>query len=224
MRFLKVEDWQPGIDALVARLIKELKAHKKVLWLVPGGSNIHAASEIMAALPEELTENLAILLTDERYGTVGHKDSNYKQLHDIGFDRKQATFMPAVIEGLNLQETVRHYEEAVERAFARADTVIGQFGIGGDGHIAGILPNSPASTSADLVAGYEALPYQRITLTFEALVQLSVAYAFVFGKDKQTALERLQNEEHTLQDQPSQILKHLPEAYIYNDQVGKETK
>lgn len=222
MQFLKVEDWQPGIDALAARLTKELKAQKKVLWLVPGGSNIHAASEIMMTLPEGLTENLAILLTDERYGTVGHKDSNYKQLHDIGFDRKQATFMPTVIEGLTLQETVHHYEEVVARAFARADMVIGQFGIGNDGHIAGILPHSSASTSADLVAGYEAAPYHRITLTFEALVQLSVAYAFVFGKDKQPALDRLKNEELSLQDQPSQILKHLPEAYIYNDQVGEE--
>lgn len=223
MRFLKVEDWQPGIDALGSRLRKELTAGKNVLWLVPGGSNIHAASEVMTALPDTLTERLAILLTDERYGTPGHKDSNYKQLHDAGFDRKQATFMPVVVEGLSLADTVHHYEELVGRAFAHADVVIGQFGIGADGHIAGILPQSPASTSAALAAGYEAPPYQRITLTFEALAQLQAAYAFVFGKDKMAALTRLRNEELALQEQPSQILKHLPEAYIYNDQTGEES-
>lgn len=219
MRFLKVEGWQPCAHAVSTRLTKELKAGKHVLWLVPGGSNIHPAAAAMSLLPEALTERLAILLTDERYGTPGHKDSNYKQLHDAGFDRKQATFMPVLVEGLSLQGTVHHYEEVVERALAHADTVLGQFGIGADGHIAGILPHSPASTSAGLVAGYEAPPYQRITLTFEALAQLSTAYAFVFGKDKLAALTLLQAEELPLQEQPAQILRHLPEAYIYNDQL-----
>jgi 6-phosphogluconolactonase/glucosamine-6-phosphate isomerase/deaminase len=219
MQFVKVKDWQPGIDALGARLKRELKSGKKVLWLVPGGSNIPAAARIMATLPDELTERLAILLTDERYGIPGHKDSNYKQLLAAGFDRKQAMFMPALVEGLNLQETARHYEELVERAFSRADTVIGQFGIGTDGHIAGILPHSPAASSGSLVAGYEAPPYVRLTLTLEALAQLSAAYAFVFGGDKLATLEKLQAEELPLQEQPAQILKHLPEAYIYSDQL-----
>lgn len=222
MQFIHTAGWQPGIEALGNRLLKEIKAHQRVLWLVPGGSNITAAAEIMAGLPDELTERLAILLTDERYGLPGHKDSNYKQLHDAGFDRKQAVFMPVIVEGLSLAETVQHYEELVGRALGHAEVVIGQFGIGADGHIAGILPRSPASTAGSLVSGYESPPYQRITLTFEALTQLDAAYAFVFGKDKQPALERLQTTALSLQEQPSQILKHLPEAYVYNDQLGEE--
>ena len=223
MQFLKVEDWKPGAQALAGRLTKELKAGQSVLWFVPGGSNVHAATGIMARLSEKLTENLTIMLTDERYGTPGHKDSNYQQLHDAGFDRKQATFLPTLVEGLNLQETINHHEDLVGRALAHATIIIGQFGIGADGHIAGILPHSSASTSSRLVAGYEAPPYRRVTLTFEALAQISAAFALVFGKDKQRTLERLQSEELALQEQPSQILRHLPEAYIYNDQLGRET-
>jgi len=222
MQFIKTEGWQPGIEALAGRLTKELRAGKKVLWLVPGGSNIHAASQIMNLLEEDLSEHLAILLTDERYGLPGHKDSNYRQLHDADFNPKQGTFTPAIAEGLTLPETVQRYSELVEQAFASANIIIGQFGIGADGHIAGILPHSPASSSSNLVAGYEAPPYTRLTLTFEALTQLTAAYAFVFGKDKEPALKRLQTEELSLQEQPSQILRHLPEAYIYNDQIGKE--
>jgi 6-phosphogluconolactonase/glucosamine-6-phosphate isomerase/deaminase len=222
MQFVKVEDWQPCIEALAKRLSTELKRGRKVLWLVPGGSNISAAAAVMEALDEDLTEHLSILLTDERHGLPGHKDSNYRQLHDAGFSPKLAAFAPAIVEGLTLQETAHHYAELVEHAFASADVAIGQFGIGADGHIAGILPHSPAATSSDLVAGYEAGPYTRLTLTFETLSQLSVAYAFVFGKDKQPALQKLRDEEVSLQEQPSQILKHLPEAYVYNDQVEEK--
>lgn len=222
MQFIKVEDWQPCIDALAKRLKVELKSGKQVLWLVPGGSNISAAVAAMDSLDEALTEHLSILLTDERHGLPGHKDSNYRQLHDFGFNPKQAAFTSAIAEGLSLTETVHRYEELVAHAFSNADVIVGQFGIGADGHIAGILPNSPASTASDLVAGYEAPPYTRITLTFEALTQISVAYAFVFGKDKQPVLRKLQTEDISLQEQPSQILKHLPEAYIYNDQIGEE--
>ncbi|HET7320640.1 MAG TPA: 6-phosphogluconolactonase [Candidatus Saccharimonadales bacterium] len=222
MQFIKVADWQPCIAALAKRLTAELKGGNKVLWLVPGGSNVAAAVSTMESLDEALTEHLSILLTDERHGLPGHKDSNYRQLHEAGFNPKQAMFTSAIAEGLNLHETVNRYEELVANAFASADVAIGQFGIGADGHIAGILPHSPASTSSGLVAGYDAPPYTRVTLTFEALSQLSAAYAFVFGADKQPALHRLQTEELSMQEQPSQILRHLPEAYVYNDQLGEE--
>ncbi|HSW37053.1 MAG TPA: 6-phosphogluconolactonase [Candidatus Saccharimonadales bacterium] len=220
MQFVKTEGWQAGTQALSKRLTEELKAGKKVLWLVPGGSNIPASVAIMNNLPVELTENLAILLTDERYGLPGHPDSNFKQLHDAGFNPQQATFIPALVENLKLQDTTQRYEELVQQAFAHAEVTIGQFGIGPDGHIAGILPRSPATNSNSLVASYEAPPFVRLTMTFEALRRLQVAYAFVFGAEKRAALDKLKAEDLTLAEQPSQILKQLPEAYIYNDQIG----
>jgi len=53
-----------------------------VLWLVPGGSNIPIAVEAMDMIRKEMSglslKYLTITLSDERYGSVGHKDSNWK--------------------------------------------------------------------------------------------------------------------------------------------------
>jgi 6-phosphogluconolactonase/glucosamine-6-phosphate isomerase/deaminase len=223
MKFIRTPNAKKGIKALETRLSTELSKNKRVLWIVPGGSSIPAAVEIMKSLPEEETKNLAIFLTDERYGEVGHINSNAKQLADAGFASKQAIFVPALAPGFSLEETKERYSEAVKRAFEHAEVIIGLFGIGTDGHLAGILPHSEAIEADGWVTAYTASEHTRVTLTFEALRHLSVAYAFVFGEAKKQALELLQNEDLPLADEPSQILKELPEAYIYNDQVG-ETK
>ncbi len=220
MQFLRVTDQDKSTTTLIERLKTELSADKHVLWLVCGGSNIPAAAKVMAALPDEATKNLAIFLTDERYGEVNHVDSNAKQLNDAGFQTKQAIFVPMLAPGFTLAETQERYSQAVQRAFAHADVIIAQFGIGADGHIAGILPNSKAAQADGWVSAYSAPQYTRVTLTFEALKHISVAFAFVFGETKKHTLQQLRDENLSLVEQPSQILKKLPEAYIYNDQLG----
>lgn len=220
MRFIQTTGWEEGTAALAERLAAELQQGKRVLWLVCGGSNIAASVKVMAALDEETTKNLAIFLTDERYGEVGHADSNAQQLQDAGFNPKQAVFVP-VLTGLSLPETQARYDQAIQRALEHADIVIAQFGIGADGHLAGILPHSVAIAATGWVIGYEAPPYTRVTLTFKALKHIHVAVAMAFGEDKRPALQRLRDETLPLADQPSQILKELPEADIYNDQLGE---
>ncbi|HVS58231.1 MAG TPA: 6-phosphogluconolactonase [Candidatus Saccharimonadales bacterium] len=222
MKFVRTEGWGKGTQALVRRLQSELKKNVPVLWLVCGGSNIPASVEVMKTLPDDATKNLAVMLTDERYGEVGHIHSNAKQLMDAGFESKQAIFVPTLVPGHSLQETKIRYEEAVRRAFEHANVIIAQFGIGADGHLAGILPHSPAAESTDWVAAYETAEHTRVTLTFEALRHITAAYAFVFGGEKKPALLQLRDENLPLADQPSQILKELSEAYVYNDQIGEK--
>jgi len=221
MKFIRTTGWDEGTQALGKRLASELK-HKRVLWLVCGGSNIAAAVKVMDSLDEAVTVRLAIFLTDERFGELGHTHSNAKQLLDSGFHTKQAVFVPVLNAGFTQEETQERYAQALQTAFAHADIVIAQFGIGADGHIAGILPNSPATTAEEWVLAYDAPPYTRVTLTFPALRQVDVAYALVMGEDKRTALHKLETENLPLGEQPSQILKELPEAYVFSDQVGSK--
>lgn len=222
MQFVKVEGWGAAVQALTGRLWTDLSADRRVLWLIPGGSNIDAAVSIMESLPTEATRRLTIMLTDERFGPVGHKDSNMQQLIDAGFAPKRASVLPVLAPGLSLAETCQQYRETFANALAKADVAIGQFGIGTDGHIAGILPGSPAASSEQLACGYETPTFTRVTLTFPALTQLSCAYAFVFGDDKHDMLETLQQQNIPLDVQPSQVLKQLPSAYVFNDHIGEE--
>lgn len=204
---------------MAERLASSLQQHDRVVWMVCGGSSIAQAVACIGRIPQELTGKLTVFLTDERYGVPGHPDSNWTQLFAAGFDGGDATIIPTLQEGLTLEDTCAAYAKTVVDALDQADDVIAQFGIGGDGHIAGILPQSAAVTSTEPVVGYDAGTFTRITLTPPVLERIQAAYAFVFGETKHDALVQLRDQDLSLDDQPSQILKRLPEAHIYTDQI-----
>ncbi len=221
MKYILTAAWDDGIADLTERLVKELSAGHSVLWLLSGGSNIQASVRVMANISEEQSRNLAVTLADERYGEPGHTDSNWAQLTDAGFDGKAAELLP-VLTGETFDRTITRYDKMITRKLAESDVVIAQLGVGSDGHVAGILPDSEAAGEATaMVAGYESPPLKRLTLTFPALRQVNAAYAFAFGEPKHRALTALQAGTHDLAELPSQILNELPEAYLYSDQVGE---
>ena len=223
MLYVHTNGPKKGYTRLERQLIEELENGRRVLWLVCGGSNIAGIIQVMKNIPDRLTGGLVITLTDERYGPIGHADSNWRQLVDAGFEPKQAKTLPVLQPGMSLDETVEHYHELAHRAFDDADTVIATFGIGADGHIAGILPGSPAADEEEQwAAGYDGGSFQRLTLTFPALRHIDTAYALSFGEAKKAALTRLQSENLLIKDQPAQILKELPEVYLYSDQIKEE--
>lgn len=205
-----------GVKTLTESLVAALEKHSRTLWLVSGGSNIPLSVAAMRAIPEALTYRLHIMLTDERYGEPGHDDSNAAQLYAAGFEPQHAVFLETLHPGLTLAETARRYGDTFMRENAAAGCSIAQFGIGRDGHIAGILPYSPAASSDAPAIGYESAPFTRVTLTFPALRNLDMAYAFAYGKEKRTVLDRLAKPSDDLAAQPCQILRQIPESYVYN--------
>lgn len=221
MKLIQIASLAEGAQPLLERLQQELEAGEKVLWLVPGGSNIPLSVQVMLRLPGELTRQLTIALTDERYGELDHADSNTRQLREAGFEPQYASMIPVLYKDGSFEETVEKYAEALGEAFTSATVVIGQFGMGADGHIAGMLPVSPAVTSDILIAGYQAETFIRITMTPAAFKHVDAAYVYAFGEAKRQALENL-SKDLDLGEQPAQILKSLPEAYVYNDQIEGE--
>jgi 6-phosphogluconolactonase/glucosamine-6-phosphate isomerase/deaminase len=221
MKFLRIKGVDEAARILSTRLREELGAHKRVLWLVPGGSNLAVAVQAMDLISRQETKHLTLMLTDERYGPIDHADSNLFQLNQAGMIPKDATVVP-VLANVSLEDTIKYYAEAAQRAFEVCDVVIGQFGIGDDGHIAGILPHSEAAVLNDAwVFGYAAPDYTRLTLSPHAISKVTAAYAFVFGENKKTMLESLRDKNLPLEDQPSRILKMVKEAYVYSDQIGE---
>ena len=80
MNFVMTTGWEDGIADLTEKLIKALSEGKSVLWLVSGGSNIKASVQIIDSISMDLRTNLSVMLADERYGPLGHTDSNWEQL------------------------------------------------------------------------------------------------------------------------------------------------
>lgn len=222
LSFLSHDDPQKAAKHLRRRLIDKLMSQKHVAWLVPGGSNIELSVAVMKSIPESLRSQLTVLQTDERYGAYDHPDSNWLQLRQAGFDVSGARIETMLTkDNLSLPETVARYNKILEKVFASDVVVVGQFGIGPDGHIAGMLPGSPAVNSQALVCGYKANKFQRVTMTAKAIKKIDVAYAFVFGESKKIALNNLSTKDLPLNQQPSQVLKQIDIAYIYSDQIKK---
>lgn len=180
----------------------------------------------MQAVAEQAPDNLGSLLVlpmDERYGAPGHVDSNYKQMQDAGFEPGEALWVDVLGRDLPLAETVEYYSELVQAAFAAADTIVGVFGLGTDGHTAGALPGSPAVTdTVSSVVGYDSPPFIRLTLTPQELVKTTIAYVLAYGESKKEPLERLRDNKEPLEKLPAKLHYDIPEVYIYNDQLESE--
>ena len=211
-----------GAHILALEFTQQLELHHKVLWLVSGGSNIPLTVQVLDELPDNLTSRLTIMPIDERYGPVGHQDSNIKQLYQAGLELKHAAlFSP--LDGGSLAAAVKRYNEAVQKAFADCDFVVAQIGMGPDGGIAGLLPNSSALEAKTFVTAYEGPDYIRMTLTLAAIRRVDLAYVFAYGREKRAALDRLCDGDFPLNDQPAQVLRELREVTIFNDQLEERS-
>ncbi|MDB5166183.1 MAG: hypothetical protein JWM37_255 [Candidatus Saccharibacteria bacterium] len=224
MHYHLYTDRMASIEPIVQRLTEELHANRQVLWLISGGSNIELETAIMNRLPETRLANLTITLMDERYGEFGHADSNFRQLIEAGFDARSATIVASLPETeASFEAAAERFEGLIEEELAKADVVIGLFGMGPDGHTAGILPGTPAAEELPyLTTHYHTDQYDRLTMTFEGLRQIDVGYLYAFGDNKKTQLEQLHANDTPLAEQPVQILKELTEAVVISDQIGEK--
>ena len=218
MQFIYSLNPQEGIKSLADKIITGLNSGKKVLWLISGGSNIPITVKVMDIIrksvgPDYLS-NLSITLTDERYGPENHTDSNWKQFIDLGLNIAGIKAYP-VLSNESFSETIIQYGKTTEKLMEESDIIVGQFGMGSDGHIAGILPHTVAVSETGPTSGYESGKFKRITLTFSILKRINIAYLFVSEATKKIAVEHLKKDAISLDDQPAQILKEIKSSYVY---------
>ncbi len=224
MHFVKVNTIDQAEKILFDDIQSALAKYKKVTWLISGGSNIQLAASIFNKFNSAALLKLTIMLVDERFGSLGHRDSNYYQLQQAGIDFNKVKNYPVIkSDNQDQVETVETYNNCVQKVFSESDFIIGQFGIGADGHTAGILPHSFATEpTQELVVGYDAPDFNRITLSFEGIKKISMALIFAFGANKETAITALHDKDLSLAEQPAQIFKQVSDAYIINGMIGDQ--
>ena len=210
---------EDAAEFVASSVLNQLKSGKKVLLFLTGGSSVVVGVKIAEILREQASENLlknlVVTLTDERYGKVNHPDSNWHQLLEKGFNIPDALLLP-ILEGEEKNLTIENFNIKLNEEFTKAEYKIGLFGIGADGHTAGILPESSAVSAKDLAFGYDTATFSRITITFKAIEKLDGAVVWAQGKDKWKVLEELQTD-ISLIKQPAQILKKIPLLTIFSD-------
>ncbi len=215
-----------AVDDMVEGISSALADGKRVVWLVCGGSNIGAQVEVMSSLREKSSEtlkNLTIIPMDERYGKQGHQDSNYFQMQTAGFEPGEAVWVDVLSGNISLDETVEKYSDLVRHVFEGADLVVGTFGMGADGHTAGVLPLSAAVHETVLpVVGYEAPGFTRMTMTPNWLSHCSRAWLFAYGEQKATALHNLAEHTLPLDAMPAGLLYEIADVTVYNDLINSQ--
>ncbi len=219
MKFIKIP-LESALTDLGNQLLSHLSNQEKVLWLVSGGSNIGNTIAIMNVIPDQYKSNLELLLVDERYGPADFERSNYNQLIKNGLKLGQARF-ETILRNISIEASGALLANRFEVALRQSDFTIAQIGIGKDGHIAGILPSSPAINSKDLVATYQAADFDRITLTFKALQQIDHIAVFCYGPDKREALDKIYSNNSSVNTIPGLFLQQIKRVRVYNDQIGE---
>jgi 6-phosphogluconolactonase/glucosamine-6-phosphate isomerase/deaminase len=223
-------------EFIFVSIFGQLKSNKKVLFFLTGGSSIAVGAKVTELLrnisDQNLLKNLTITLTDERYGLLGHQDSNWQQLLEKGFSLPQAKLMP-ILTGENRDIAVGKFNENLEREFKETDYAIGLFGIGADGHTAGILPESSAVNAEGYAFGYETEKFERITITPKVIEKLDEAIIWAQGENKWPIIKNLAEaptpkgvgvptesvgkNNLNISKQPAQILKKVPLLTIFTD-------
>lgn len=213
-------DVQTAADIIIRTLQPKLASGQKVLWLLSGGSALVVATKVSEQIEVEHSKLLTVMLMDERFGPVDSPDSNWHGLERAGFQFKRMHAIPT-LDGSDIEKTTYLFAKHFGKVFAETGYRIGLFGIGPDGHTAGILPHSPAVEAAGTATYYQSDPYTRITLTAESLARLDEAVVFAVGENKWPVLRQLEIEDLPLIEQPAQLVKHIKKTIVVTDYKGE---
>ncbi len=101
--------------------------------------------------------------------------------------------------------------------FDQADSVIGLFGAGADGHTAGLLPHCPLlDEQTRIFSHYDAPDFRRLTLCPPATSQLDHAYLYATGEPKWWVIDALRHE-GSRYDVPVLILQDADHTTVLSD-------
>lgn len=222
MKFVLAKDPKYLEDYLVGRIHALTQNDKKLALLLPGGSNLQIVISSLQRVQANDKKNVTITLTDERFGEVGHPNSNLTQYNDAGLSELGYEYIP-VISGESIDVETEKFIQVLEKLFASSDNVLIFTGLGEDGHISGILPDTEGLKSSRLAVHYDGGQYQRITTTIKALASASEIIVGAYGDSKKAALTSLWSKEIGPNLQPAQALKSMSNVTVINDQIGDKS-
>jgi len=207
-------------DTVAKYLAKTLQAHlaagEDVLWLVSGGSAIATAVAVADTLKHSDLSKLSVSLVDERYGPIGHDAENWRQLLEAGFDLPTARLYRP-LTGQGRAETTMAFNLWLAEHISGADYSIGLFGVGTDGHTAGIKPGTSSVNASERAVDFDGEDFERITMTPRAIKQLNEAVLLAMGPEKSATINQLLHQDLPLTVQPAQVLKMVKKSTLFTD-------
>lgn len=139
---------------------------------------------------EPLDTVLKIWTVDDRHVTLDNKNSNQKMINDIFSDSKHKILEIAYYE--DPSEWAKNYNDLVLSEINNFDIAI--LGVGNDGHIASLFPNTTAEVSNTygfIENEVNIISKWRMTVTFELLKNIQNVYLLITGPTKKEIMERI---------------------------------
>lgn len=226
-RISETPDSQAG--SYISNLIKE-HGHEKILLLLSGGSAFAVLDYIDTSL---LGEHITIAMVDERY-TFEEKGNNFTHLLKTAFYEK------AIHAGVNFIESIPQKGESLQAFTIRVKDelekcinenpncyALGIFGIGEDGHTAGIFPAAETVFNALYKSGeyYVAFTHETAAYPFRTTVTptfieevLDEVIMFAVGKNKcDNILDYMYNKNFHPHEIPALIPASHPQSILFTD-------
>ena len=153
-----------------------------------GGNTPKYLYEYLAKEP--LDTVLKIWTVDDRHVTLDDKNSNQKMINDIFSDSKHKILEIAYCE--DPSEWAKNYNDLVLSEINNFDIAI--LGVGNDGHIASLFPNTTAeesNTYGFIKNEVNIISKWRMTVTFELLKNIQNVYLLITGPTKKEIMERI---------------------------------
>ncbi|WP_038038626.1 6-phosphogluconolactonase [Thermorudis peleae] len=154
---------------------------------------------------------------DERAVPPDHPDSNYRMAYEA-----MLAHVPVPSENIHripaekgAEAAAEAYERELQRVFQLQPGAVPRFdllllGVGADGHIASLFPNTTALAVRDRLVIANSVPQlntQRITLTVPVLLAARTIFILVSGQDKAEAVARAIEGNDDWTTTPAQLLR-----------------
>ena len=213
----------------ISREIKKIKSNS-ILFLVSGGSCLN----VLPYISNKNFEKVTVAVLDERFD-VTNEHNNFSQLRknswSESFLNKGGKFISsAVTENETQEDLAIRFQSDIENWISdnKNGKIMALFGMGADGHTAGVFPYpeninffQKMFNAEKLVVAYDAKEKNqfplRITTTNALFGKLEIGFLYVCGEEKKKALDNFIKGEISSHELPVMFLRKIKRLKIVTD-------
>ena len=185
-----------GAAARIAgRISAQLERDGKASLVVSGGTTPAACLDYLSGY-ELNWDKVLVALSDERWVSSEHKDSNERMVRETLLKNKaaSASVLSVYQDDLSVDERC----DSLQSQIPASGFACAMVGMGTDGHFASLFPDAdslqaglnPDSKRFYLPVRTSASPHPRISMTLSALLRSDEIVLLIFGKDKLAVYEQ----------------------------------
>lgn len=204
---------------IAAKFIKMIQMSQGGTVILSGGKTPALINQYISSslnetpdLHRKFFNDFTYLLSDERYVSQNHTDSNQKMLRDSLFGNSKVLIGPET--NLPFEECVLQYDHAIKPHLN--SIFLSLLGMGADGHIASIFPNKfdLNEKKAAVSGGRGPDSHMRISLSAESLKHSGEIWILVNSYKKRKAVEEALSNPYNPNEYPLQLLLNHPNTIL----------